>query len=80
LERQECYHSAGFRGSHERPVQVSLPLPSRTTLAPTFTSFARWLAETTDQATFDRLAEAAEKGCPVSRLLNAEITLSKTLK
>jgi osmotically inducible protein OsmC len=33
-----------------------------------------------DQATFDKLAEAAEKGCPVSRLLNAEITLDKTLK
>lgn len=33
-----------------------------------------------DQATFDRLAEAAEKGCPVSKLLNAEITLTKTLK
>jgi osmotically inducible protein OsmC len=33
-----------------------------------------------DQATFDKLAEAAEKGCPVSKLLNAEITLSKSLK
>ena len=33
-----------------------------------------------DQATFDRLAEAAEKGCPVSKVLNAEITLTKTLK
>ncbi len=33
-----------------------------------------------DQATFDKLAEAAEKGCPVSKLFNAEITLSKTLK
>ena len=33
-----------------------------------------------DQATFDKLAEAAEKGCPVSKLLKAEITLSKTLK
>ena len=32
-----------------------------------------------DQETFDRLAEAAEKGCPVSRVLNAEITLQKTL-
>jgi osmotically inducible protein OsmC len=31
-------------------------------------------------ATFDRLAEAAEKNCPVSRVLNAEITLEKTLK
>jgi organic hydroperoxide reductase OsmC/OhrA len=28
----------------------------------------------------DKLAEAAEKGCPVSKLLNAEITLAKTLK
>lgn len=33
-----------------------------------------------DQATFDRLAEAAEKGCPVSKVLNAEITLTKTLR
>jgi len=33
-----------------------------------------------DRATFDKLAEAAEKGCPVSKVLNAEITLSKTLK
>ena len=33
-----------------------------------------------DAATFDRLAEAAEKTCPVSRVLNAEITLQKTLK
>ena len=33
-----------------------------------------------DQATFDKLAEAAEKGCPVSKVLNAEITLQKTLK
>ncbi len=33
-----------------------------------------------DQAAFDRLAEAAEKGCPVSKLMNAEITLGKTLK
>lgn len=33
-----------------------------------------------DQATFDKLAEAAEKGCPVSKVLNAEITLEKTLK
>jgi organic hydroperoxide reductase OsmC/OhrA len=24
--------------------------------------------------------EAAEKGCPVSKVLNAEITLTKTLK
>jgi lipoyl-dependent peroxiredoxin len=33
-----------------------------------------------DKATFDRLAEAAEKNCPVSRVLNAEITLAATLK
>jgi hypothetical protein len=33
-----------------------------------------------DAATFDKLAEAAEKTCPVSRVLNAEITLEKTLK
>jgi osmotically inducible protein OsmC len=33
-----------------------------------------------DAETFDRLAEAAEKTCPVSRVLNAEITLQKTLK
>ena len=33
-----------------------------------------------DAATFDKLAEAAEKGCPVSKLFNAEITLTKTLK
>jgi len=33
-----------------------------------------------DHATFDKLAEAAEKGCPVSKVLNAEITLTKTLK
>jgi osmotically inducible protein OsmC len=33
-----------------------------------------------DAETFDRLAEAAEKGCPVSRVLGAEITLTKTLK
>ena len=33
-----------------------------------------------DQATFDKLAEAAEKGCPVSKALHAEITLTKTLK
>jgi osmotically inducible protein OsmC len=32
-----------------------------------------------DQETFDKLAEAAEKGCPVSKVLNAEITLTKTL-
>jgi lipoyl-dependent peroxiredoxin len=33
-----------------------------------------------DAATFDALASAAEKNCPVSRLMNAEITLEKTLK
>jgi osmotically inducible protein OsmC len=33
-----------------------------------------------DQATFDELATAAEKNCPVSKVLNAEITLAKTLK
>jgi osmotically inducible protein OsmC len=33
-----------------------------------------------DRATFDKLAEAAEKGCPVSKVLNAEITLTKTWK
>jgi len=33
-----------------------------------------------DADTFDRLAETAEKTCPVSRVLNAEITLQKTLK
>ncbi|HZC17318.1 MAG TPA: OsmC family protein [Caulobacteraceae bacterium] len=33
-----------------------------------------------DGATFDKLADAAEKTCPVSRVLNAEITLRKTLK
>ena len=33
-----------------------------------------------DAATFDKLAEAAEKTCPVSRVLNATITLEKTLK
>ncbi len=32
-----------------------------------------------DQAKFDELARAAEKGCPVSKVLNAEITLSATL-
>jgi osmotically inducible protein OsmC len=32
-----------------------------------------------DQETFAKLAEAAEKGCPVSRVLNAEITLDATL-
>ena len=33
-----------------------------------------------DQATFAKLAEAAEKNCPVSRLLKAEISLAATLK
>jgi osmotically inducible protein OsmC len=32
-----------------------------------------------DQATFDELAGVAEKNCPVSKLLNAEITLDATL-
>jgi len=32
-----------------------------------------------DQAQFDELAQTAEKVCPVSRLLNAEITLEATL-
>ena len=32
-----------------------------------------------DQAKFDELAKAAEEGCPVSKLLNAEITLDATL-
>jgi osmotically inducible protein OsmC len=32
-----------------------------------------------DEAKFDELAGAAEKGCPISRLMNAEITLTKTL-
>ena len=33
-----------------------------------------------DKATFDRLAADAEKNCPVSKVLNAEITLAATLK
>ena len=33
-----------------------------------------------DQAKFDELAGNAEKGCPISKVLNAEITLQKTLK
>ncbi|HEX4182937.1 MAG TPA: OsmC family protein [Caulobacteraceae bacterium] len=33
-----------------------------------------------DKETFDRLASEAEKNCPVSRVLNAQITLSATLK
>jgi osmotically inducible protein OsmC len=32
-----------------------------------------------DQETFAKLAEAAEETCPVSRVLNAEITLDATL-
>jgi osmotically inducible protein OsmC len=32
-----------------------------------------------DQAKFNELAGAAEKGCPVSKLLNAEITLDASL-
>jgi osmotically inducible protein OsmC len=32
-----------------------------------------------DQAKFDELTGAAEKGCPVSKLLKAEITLDATL-
>jgi len=33
-----------------------------------------------DKATFDKLAAEAEKNCPVSKVLNAEITLDATLK
>lgn len=33
-----------------------------------------------DKAKFDELAGAAEKGCPISKVLNAEITLEATLK
>lgn len=32
-----------------------------------------------DQAAFDKCAEAAEKGCPISRLLKAEITMTAHL-
>jgi osmotically inducible protein OsmC len=32
-----------------------------------------------DKAKFDELAGAAEKGCPISKVLNAEITLDATL-
>jgi len=32
-----------------------------------------------DQAKFDELAAAAEKGCPLSKVINAEITLDATL-
>ena len=33
-----------------------------------------------DKAKFDELAHAAEMGCPISKVLNAEITLTSTLK
>ena len=33
-----------------------------------------------DKATFDKLAGDAEKNCPVSKVLNAEVTLAATLK
>ncbi len=33
-----------------------------------------------DKAKFEELARAAEKGCPVSKVLDAEITLDFTLK
>ena len=33
-----------------------------------------------DKAKFDELAGKAEKGCPISKLLNAEITLDATLR
>jgi len=33
-----------------------------------------------DKETFDKLAGEAEKNCPVSRVLNAQITLAATLK
>lgn len=33
-----------------------------------------------DQATFDKLAQLAGKGCPVSKLSSAEITPAKALK
>ena len=32
-----------------------------------------------DQAAFTKAAEAAEKGCPVSKLFNAKITMTATL-
>lgn len=32
-----------------------------------------------DQATFEKLSKMAKAGCPVSKLLNAEITLDATL-
>jgi osmotically inducible protein OsmC len=33
-----------------------------------------------DKETFDKLAADAEKNCPISKVLNAEITLDATLK
>jgi osmotically inducible protein OsmC len=33
-----------------------------------------------DQAKFDEAAAAAKAGCPISKLLNAEITMTATLK
>jgi lipoyl-dependent peroxiredoxin len=33
-----------------------------------------------DQAKFDELAEKAKAGCPISRLLNTKITLTKVLE
>ena len=33
-----------------------------------------------DKETFDKLAAEAEKNCPLSKVINAEITLSATLK
>jgi osmotically inducible protein OsmC len=33
-----------------------------------------------DQAKFDELAKGAKEGCPISKLLKAEITLDATLK
>jgi len=35
---------------------------------------------TLDDGTFQRLAGVAEKNCPISRVLNAEITLTATLE
>ena len=32
-----------------------------------------------DKAKFDELAKAAKEGCPISKLLNAEVTLDATL-
>lgn len=33
-----------------------------------------------EQTTFDEIAEAAKNGCPVSKVLNADITLDATLE